>query len=69
MAVKDPKPVEADPVEAPEVEASNVSDEVLGIYIRNSTGEVLGHGYESVEAAEAHISAHLTDTDCEVFGG
>ena len=66
MAVKETKAVEAET--EVEVEATNTSDEVLGIHITNSAGEVLGQGYESVEAAQAHIDAHLTP-DCTIVGG
>lgn len=47
-------------VETPEVD--------FGIHILSAEGTILGHGYESVEAAQAHIDAHLADVDCQIIG-
>lgn len=45
------------------VEAPN-----FGIHILSAEGTILGHGYESVEAAQAHIDAHLAEVDCRIIG-
>lgn len=40
----------------------------FGIHILSAEGTILGHGYESVEAAQAHIDAHLAEVDCRIIG-
>ena len=40
----------------------------FGIHILSAEGTILGHGYESVEAAQAHIDAHLPEVDCQIIG-
>lgn len=65
MAKTETPKTEKPEIEAtPEVEA--LPGEGLGIYIEASDGEVLGHGYESAEAAQAHIDAHLEGIACSI---
>lgn len=40
----------------------------FGIHILSAEGTILGHEYESVEAAQAHIDAHLPEVDCQIIG-
>lgn len=49
-----------------QTEVETLPGEGLGIYIEASDGEVLGTDYESVEAAQAHIDAHLEGIACSI---
>ncbi len=40
-----------------------------GIHILDDAGKCLGEGYASVEAAQAHINAHLIDVACRIVEG
>lgn len=67
---KTPAVIEDSTETIPETESTVEQTPVpQGIHILDDAGKCLGEGYASVEAAQAHINAHLIDVACRIVEG